>query len=62
LPANAIASSPAPAISERSPKRRSFFAALIEALHHSRHLQAQRTLRQYSHLIQRRRHLLPPER
>jgi hypothetical protein len=30
---------------------RGFFAVLIEALHQSRQLQAQRVLRQYSHLI-----------
>jgi hypothetical protein len=29
----------------------SFFASLIAALHHSRRIQARRTLRQYRHLI-----------
>jgi hypothetical protein len=29
----------------------SFFASLIAALHHSRRVQARRTLRQYRHLI-----------
>jgi hypothetical protein len=42
-----------PAISEDTPKRRSLFASLLEALHHSRRLQAQRALRQYRHLIAR---------
>jgi len=32
-------------------KRRGFFAALLEALHHSRRLEAQRILRRYQHLI-----------
>jgi hypothetical protein len=29
----------------------SFFTSLIAVLHHSRHIQARRTLRQYRHLI-----------
>jgi len=32
-------------------RRRSIFAAVIAALHHSRRLQARRILRQYQHLI-----------
>ena len=32
---------------------RQIFAAIFEALHHSRRLQAARTLRQYRHLIDR---------
>jgi hypothetical protein len=32
-------------------KRKGFFAALLEALHHSRRLEAQRILRRYQHLI-----------
>jgi hypothetical protein len=38
---------------DRRPARRGFFAALLEALHHSRRLQAKRAIRQYSHLIDR---------
>jgi uncharacterized PurR-regulated membrane protein YhhQ (DUF165 family) len=57
--ANQIASSPAPTIFGASSKRRSIFVALLEALHHSRWLQAQRTLKQYDHLIQRHRPSLP---
>jgi hypothetical protein len=40
-----------PAISNRTRKR--FFAVLLEALQHSRRLQAQRILRQYRHLLAR---------
>jgi len=52
---------PAEAVSQESVLRRektrpssifgSIFAAVLAALHHSRRLQAQRTLRQYQHLI-----------
>ena len=35
----------------RRPGRRGFFAMLLEALHHSRRLEADRTLRRYRHLI-----------
>lgn len=34
-------------------KRKSFFARFLEALHHSRHMQARRVLGQYRHLIDR---------
>ena len=47
-----IVSSPS-AISEDKPTRRSLFASILEALHHSRRLQAQRVLAQYRHLIAR---------
>ncbi len=40
-------------ISPTKPARKSLFAFLIEALHHSRRLQAQRLLGQYRHLIAR---------
>ncbi len=36
---------------QRRAKRKGFFAALLEALHHSRRLEAQRILRRYQHLI-----------
>jgi hypothetical protein len=36
---------------ENLTKRKGFFAALLEALHHSRRLEAQRILRRYQHLI-----------
>jgi hypothetical protein len=32
-------------------KRKGFWSALLEALHHSRRLEAQRILRRYQHLI-----------
>ena len=35
----------------RQKTEKSIFAVIFEALHHSRHLQAERTLRQYRHLI-----------
>ena len=38
---------------DRRPARRGFFAVLLEALHHSRRLQAKRAIRQYRHLIDR---------
>jgi hypothetical protein len=41
------------AISEEKAARKNLLALLLEALHHSRHLQAQRVLRQYRHLIAR---------
>jgi hypothetical protein len=41
------------AISQNKPTRKSLFALLLEALHHSRHLQAQRVLGQYRDLIAR---------
>jgi hypothetical protein len=37
----------------RRPTRKSLFALIVDALHHSRRLQAKRTLRQYRHLIDR---------
>ena len=40
-----------PASMQARPGRRSFFAMLLEALYHSRRLQARRTLRQYQHLL-----------
>ena len=36
---------------QRPAKRRRFFTAFVEALHHSRRLEAQRILRRYQHLI-----------
>jgi hypothetical protein len=50
--ATSIASS-TPAISQNQPTRKSLFASLIEALHHSRRLQAQRVIGQYRDLIAR---------
>ena len=47
-----IASSP-PAISQDKSTGKSLFARLLEALHHSRRLQAQRVLVQHRHLIAR---------
>ena len=41
------------AVSPNIPTRKSLFSRLLDALHHSRHLQAQRVLRQYRHLIAR---------
>jgi hypothetical protein len=41
------------AISRNLPTRKSLYARLLEALHHSRRLQAQRFLAQYRHLIAR---------
>jgi hypothetical protein len=41
------------AISRKTPTRKSLFTRLLEALHHSRRLQAQRVLGQYRHLIAR---------
>ncbi len=40
-----------PDISLNAPTRKSLFAILIEALHHSRRLQARRIIRQYRRLI-----------
>jgi hypothetical protein len=37
-------------------RRPSFFLRCLQALHHSRRLQAECTLRQYSHLIDQGRH------
>ena len=37
----------------RQNSKKGIFAAIFEALHHSRRLQAARTLRQYRHLIDR---------
>jgi hypothetical protein len=42
-----------PASSQTRPTRKSLFASLLEALHHSRRLQAQRVLAQHRHLIAR---------
>ena len=50
LPSHTIVDSEAPS-SKRAAKRRGFFTALVEALHHSRRLEAQRILRRYQHLI-----------
>jgi hypothetical protein len=43
------------AASQDKPTRKSLFALLLEALHHSRRLQAQRVLAQHRHLIARYR-------
>jgi hypothetical protein len=37
-------------------RRPGFFLGFLQALHHSRRLQAERTLRQYRHLIDRGQH------
>lgn len=50
LPSRAIVDSEAPS-SKQAAKRRGFFTALVEALHRSRRLEAQRILRRYQHLI-----------
>jgi hypothetical protein len=39
----------------RQQTRKSLFAPIIDALHHSRRLQAKRVLRQYQHLIDQTR-------
>jgi hypothetical protein len=49
-PAAGLAASES-AFSGPKTKRRSFFASLIAALHHSRRLEAQRVLRRYQHLV-----------
>ena len=36
---------------QRRAKRKGFLAAILEALHHSRRLEAQRIIRRYQHLI-----------
>ena len=41
------------AVSRNLPTRKSLLAPLLEALHHSRHLQARWVLGQYRHLIAR---------
>jgi hypothetical protein len=38
---------------DKKSQRSSIFAVLIDALHHARRLQAQRTLLQYRHLVAR---------
>jgi hypothetical protein len=38
---------------DRRPARKGFFAVLLEALHRSRRIQAQRAIRQHRHLIDR---------
>ena len=45
--------SPTPVISRNTPTRKSLLASLLEALHHSRRLQARRILGQHRHLIAR---------
>ncbi|HET7889080.1 MAG TPA: hypothetical protein VFL62_22865 [Bradyrhizobium sp.] len=50
LPSKAIADSEALSF-QRKTRRRGFLTALVEALHHSRRLEAQRILRRYRHLI-----------
>lgn len=42
--------------SQKDSRRSGLFGRLLEALHHSRRLQAQDTLRQYRHLIDSRWH------
>jgi hypothetical protein len=37
--------------SRKEPRRKGLFGQLLHALHHSRRLQAERTFRQYRHLI-----------
>jgi hypothetical protein len=50
LPSPAIVGSEAQSF-EHDAKRRGFFVALLEALHHSRRLEAQNVVRRYRHLI-----------
>jgi len=50
LPSPAITDSEAPS-STQTAARRGFFTTLVEALHHSRRLDARRILRRNSHLI-----------
>jgi hypothetical protein len=50
LPSPAIIGSGAHSFQRRA-KRRGFFVPLLEALQHSRQLEAQRILRRYQHLI-----------
>ena len=40
-----------PQTNQRRAKRKGFLAAVLEALHHSRRLEAQRIIRRYQHLI-----------
>jgi hypothetical protein len=40
-----------PVISNRTARRKGVFALVLEALHHSRRLQAERIIRQYRHLL-----------
>jgi hypothetical protein len=40
-----------PVISIRPSRRKSIFAFILDALHHSRRIQSRRVLRQYRHLI-----------
>jgi hypothetical protein len=41
---------------KKKTRRLGFFLGVLQALHHSRRLQAERTLRQYRHLIDQERH------
>ena len=50
LPSRAIIDSEAPSF-EKKARRRGFFTLLVEALHHSRRLEAQRVLWRYRYLI-----------
>jgi hypothetical protein len=49
-PADGIESA-RPAISTGPSRRKSIFAFMLDALHHSRRIQSRRMLRQYRHLI-----------
>jgi hypothetical protein len=50
LPSHASIDSAAPSFQQKA-RRRGFFTALIEALHHSRRLEAQRVIRRHRHLV-----------
>ena len=50
LPSNAIIDSEAHSFQPQA-KRRGFFVTLLEALHYSRRMEAQRILQRYRHLI-----------
>ncbi|WP_291564136.1 hypothetical protein [Bradyrhizobium sp.] len=46
---------------EQSKARKSIFRIVVEALHHSRRLQAERTIRQYRHLVHKAESNIPCE-
>jgi hypothetical protein len=46
--------------SERSSRKEGLFGRFLQALHHSRRLQAERIFRQYRHLIDNRWHQFDP--
>ena len=51
--AQSIATKLVPAHSVSSHQRKNIFGVILDALHHSRRLEAERTLRRYRHLVER---------